>query len=698
MIKTLENMVQKLELCKSHFEILGFIKTTDWGAIFKVNEQKITLASLLCEKIFTCIISKGRLPEREFLLIFGAFYGVKISDTRFSAIKEFANSNFKASDNDNEKILLLDLIFLCDLLEGICAKEALERYIKQILLLNINALEVQKSHVFLLTFFDIFKIEFSIFESILKSIYADFSTLDPKIKRNVFNVTLQVFWNVAHFYNDKRWLNFYDIWLSIFYAELSRDLDLAIFLHFFIYHICGNSFETQEQWKKFNIDVTLKASSFYALDKISINDFTKSAKNENDKIKVGFLRDRLVLNSTFKVEYSFLKMLAKTNKFEISIYLLSLLEKSDNDKKLLQDLLELGVSIFDVGSGMLHKQNGEIKLHEAQNSLLYFNSHLQKARILVQEIAKNDLDLLISPNNGYGICDYVLSQRVCKKQVFWSHGNFVYDALFIDMKITHICGNMQKIIHHGVEFYGIPVKMDDKFYNPQINKNIIDSIRNSYKATKIAGSIGRLIKLDSAEFLQALVLILDADKELIFLACGGGNVSNLKDKIAKICQEMNLQTRDILSRIFFPGFVDSGIYGHVIDFWLDSFPLKHGESRIEFVAKNKLSLIRSDETKENRENRLSEWLKIHEAEIKVAFYANDAKNDGFFSSFEEFCNFVRFNHDLVAFDVSDYVVKAQNALKFDKRTEQKHLLVGEIIKAVNNSIRENLGLQFFLKL
>lgn len=92
----------------------------------------------------------------------------------------------------------------------------------------------------------------------------------------------------------------------------------------FIYHKMGNSFQTQEEWKMFNDDIDRPAAKYYnewALKtKLPI---CKTEQNEGKKI-IGFLWDRVVENSPFKVAYSLWKALYESSEFRSKFEIKSL--------------------------------------------------------------------------------------------------------------------------------------------------------------------------------------------------------------------------------------------------------------------------------------------------------------------------------------------------------------------------------------
>lgn len=673
------------------------------------------------DKIFEFFISKGQLFDRRFLLIFGLIYpnARRFFDARFLKMHEIAMKSFKNSTDENEKILLLELAFLCRFCAGdaLCKspKSTLQFFIQNVLPLDIHAHEIQHSHAFLLAFFDAYDFPFddfsdAVFQTSRQILNGHFSSREI---RNIFNTLLQIFWNVPQFFNDKKWLDFFEIWCEIFLWALKNDMENAAFLHFFLYHICGNNFVSQLDWENFNEKITKISHGFYK--KFARENFSLDPKNSQNSVKkIGFLRDRLVQNSPFKVEFSFIKMLAKTSDFDVKIYLLSVLEKSANDTNLLRDLLNLGVKIFDVGTGrdyVLDPERGVIfkQIFAPENEKLFYNSHLQKAKNLTQIIFQDKIDVLISPNNGYGICDLVLAARPAPLQLFWSHGNFAYDAPCIDKKITHICGNQEKITHFGREFFGVPVKMDANFYNPPVDfiavknhkKNFTKNLPDPEHAV-ILGSIGRLVKSQSDAFLRVLVEILRQNKNTVFLACGGGNFAKILEKIEFFCADSRDFSK-ISSRVFAPGYVDSALFGHVIDFWADSFPSQHGESRIEFAAKDKLSLVMSSEPPCVRENGRKIWLKNHENFLRQIL--KNHKNFAPFADEKALKIFIEKNADLVAFDEKDYEKKANFAIKnlSDPKPEaqdwlKKQLFAQKIIRETNDLAKEILGVEFFKKI
>ncbi|STP11951.1 Uncharacterised protein [Helicobacter mustelae] len=655
-------------------------------ADFLKQEIPLEILAGFSQKIYTHIFAHGDIAPCSYLALYALFLHApdalsktmepKLLNSLDALIRIARGSLFAENVSDNENVMLIELLAECLILQGRC-QEAMDAYLQNIMLVDIHCLQAQKNIEFLLPFFEKCKIPFEVFAKNLRVVLEDrFDILTPKQKRSVFNWQLHTFWNVKHFFNHRGWLEFYPIWKEKFMRELVADdsarIDFALYLQFFIYHICGNNYSSQAQWREFNQEITLPATKVYS-------DFAKqfalpSPTAQNSGV-IGILRDRLVENSPYKVEYSFLKTLLSDKKFQsrykIKLYLMSFLEKSDNDKDILQSYRDLGIEVVDI-------------LKE-QNQALYYNSHLSKALLLRQKMLEDQVEVLISPNNGYGISDFLLAARVCHKQIFWSHGNFVYDHAYLDGRVTHICGGQPKILHEGYEFVGIPVKMDNAFYNPCIPEHLVRQARVPYPLdAKILGNMGRLVKIDSLPFLQTVIEILRANKSCIFLACGAGNVEEIQQKITQI-------DKDMLSRFYFPGFVDSRIFGHVIDLWLDSFPMQQGESRAEYAAKGKPTLILTQESKQQRKGRLHAFFAQHrELFVQVL--------QGSGVSLESMKNFVCEDEDFVAFDMQDYVKKACNLIMMEAGLLAQKMLYQNLLKNFHDALKERDGKKAFLEI
>lgn len=607
-------------------------------------------------------------------------------------------------------------------------------FLSRIMCASIDGLSAGRCGEFLLELFSIRDVGFAYVKPAVERAYirAHHFAQAPLLVRNVCNWQLHILWNAKNLFNNREWLRLYPVWREQFYAALERVaqalrgiddstdmphalaqwLDLALYLQFFIYHICGNSFSKQEQWQSFNAEISQYATPIYAEFAAKfLPHLPKPSPSTNKRKIIGILRDRIVENSPFKVEYSLIKNLLAspefTQHYEIKIYCMSLIEKSENNPEAIAKFAALGVETIDIGLGF--------------NKAGFYNSHLQKALALREIMLGDEVAMLISPNNGYGISDFLLASRCARVQAFWTHGNFVYDVSGIDARLTHICNNQKHITHSGFSFYGIPVQMDRSFYNPQVPQELITNARACYvdssakQSVYLFGVIGRLVKIDSLPYLETICALLERHSNWRFLACGLGNEGEIKQKISQINPQL-------LPRFFFSGYVDSAVHGHILDFWADSFPMEQGESRIEYVAKGRgLSLryytMSAKELESTFAHQLNETRGIIEAIIDECRYANsggekvdsrgensallhNALESTFFSDFASYKECVLgFVRETSAFSEAEYVEKATHIMRLcelDPSEYVRKVAIQSAIHAMNSEIKAQLGVEYFL--
>lgn len=608
-------------------------------------------------------------------------------------------------------------------------------FLSRIMCASIDGLSAGRCGEFLLELFSIRDVGFAYVKPAVERAYirAHHFAQAPLLVRNVCNWQLHILWNAKNLFNNREWLCLYPMWREQLYAALERVaqalrdiddsadmppalaqwLDLALYLQFFIYHICGNSFSKQEQWQEFNTEISQYAVPIYAEFAAKfLPHLPKPSLSTNKRKIIGILRDRIVENSPFKVEYSLIKNLLAspefTQHYEIKIYCMSLIEKSENNPETIAKFAALGVETIDIGLGF--------------NKAGFYNSHLQKALALREIMLKDEVAMLISPNNGYGISDFLLASRCARVQVFWTHGNFVYDISGIDARLTHICNNQKHIIHNGFSFCGIPVQMDRSFYNPNVPQELVANARVCYvdssakQPVYLFGVIGRLVKIDSLAYLRSICAILEQNPHWSFLACGLGNEGEIKQKISQINPQL-------LSRFFFSGYVDSAVYGHILDFWADSFPMEQGESRIEYVAKGRGLALRyytmsAKELESTFAHQLDETRGIIEAIIDECGCANsggekvdsrgensallhNALESTFFSDFASYKECVLgFVRETSAFSEAEYVEKATHIMRLcelDPSEYARKIAIQSAIHAVNSEIKARLGVEYFLE-
>jgi len=140
-----------------------------------------------------------------------------------------------------------------------------------IMLCDMTSQASQQTMRFIYEALRIFNVDFSLFYLCVKQSFRLINKRDeinrPYLRRNVLNWQLQVFWNTPCFFNNRGWLMLYESYKDLLYSILekgsSQSIDEALYLQFFIYHICGNNFITQAQWQVFNNDISLKTTVAY---------------------------------------------------------------------------------------------------------------------------------------------------------------------------------------------------------------------------------------------------------------------------------------------------------------------------------------------------------------------------------------------------------------------------------------------------
>lgn len=435
-------------------------------------------------------------------------------------------------------------------------------------------------------------------------------------KKHVFLWGMHLFWNVKHFFNSLLWIENYPLWrwvlaelLEHFRADFRADsiesktiessfieakkaqfaqsgsvsgaawLDFAMYVEFYIYHKFGNSAHTDEDWAKYNKEIVKLVEPYFVefgsilppcknkADSIESN--IESGGIESKKRKIAFLKERVVLNSPFKVEYSLISALSEqkdfTKDYEIYVYSQNYTQKTDDDMACLQDLAALGAKVIAPAYEITKRG--------------YFYSHLARALSLRAHILKDEIEVLIS--TGTNDCsDLLFCARSAPIQIYYSHGNGQYDMAGIDKRISHFLPSSP----YPILQFSVPMNVE-RFYNPTRSKEQIESERKKYpisENTVVLGTIGRLTKMDNDEFISTIAEVLKAYPHAIYLACGSGNIVSIQERAKKFGVE---------KQIFCTGHIDAHIYGHLIDIFVNTFPLGQGESFSEYIHKNRGAFI-----------------------------------------------------------------------------------------------------------
>jgi hypothetical protein len=559
-----------LQVVSSKDELNDFVKI--FGQVSKIKSieksaELESLCALIRDKVYAILIANGEVPENTYIYLYDYFAVCELpEDARFAAYEQFVDQNLYSDGiSDLEKVYLIVLRFFASMANS--KKDAFEKFLLSTMRLNILDVGSISFSTFVSEYLDSSKVEIETVLDVLKKLWdKDFYfSLDKTQRRSTFNWSLHSLWLAQKYFNHSSWVSLYEEWKAILYEHIARDeCDEAMYVHFFIFHKMGNSFRTQDEWKMFNDDIDRPASEYYKAWAERANlPKCKNTPSEGKKI-IGFLWDRLVENSPFKVAYSLWKALYESVEFranyEIKIYVMSYFEKSTNDQKCVDMIEKLGIEVFD-GADPFYAQG-------------IYHSHLEKALYIRQKMMSDGVDIMMH-GSCYDINDFLVSSRVAPKQIFWSHGNHEYDIKEIDKKITHCA-----LDGCTYSFEPFTVLMNiETFYNPHRELCVIEQERARYpKDTFILGVIGRLVKVDSDEYLQTVAEVMRQNPNTIFIAAGSGNIDNIRAKVEKL---------GISDRFYMPGHVDPHVYGHIIDLWMDTFPLEGGEAISEYAMKQK---------------------------------------------------------------------------------------------------------------
>ncbi|WP_027388946.1 hypothetical protein [Chrysiogenes arsenatis] len=385
-------------------------------------------------------------------------------------------------------------------------------------------------------------------------------------KANIF-WAVSILWNV---YNaETNWLQLYEKWLELFLRAIDEDRrELVFFLHYPLSHVYFNLTHTQDEWKKFNDEVEIPLSHYVELlcQKIPIAPVSRECKGSGS-LKIAYVYDRLVGNSPGKLLVSHLQTLCADNQAQHQYYVYDIgyIEKSHSDPQYIDMVRQAGAQYI----------NAHTLCNANQQYGLYYN-HFEKCLLLRNHMIDQQIDVMIACNNRETF-NFLFASRSAPIQIYWCHGNFKYDVSGIDKRITHIGS---KLHDEPFIFHRFALAQDQSFLGGEKADDLraAQTRRQQFPpGTIILGSIGRYIKLESRPYLEAVATIMQMYPQCIYLACGGGG----EDNIRTITYELG-----IADRFYFEGWVDANIYAHIIDVYLNTFPLPSGESVNEYLVAN----------------------------------------------------------------------------------------------------------------
>jgi hypothetical protein len=568
-LELLNREVLKLSTIEDLDKVLNFIyKIEKEKKFFKTEDKQayLSFANGIRDFIKRAILS-GHLPNIETLYLYNIFDGLKIErEALFDKQKPIILENYKNlsfQDNLAEKKISNELVFIFDILNA-DTKEGFKRYIKEIFLVDLDGINSNFNDFLSFMsnqFLDFISVDFMF--DILEDCFKNFTNLTYKEQRTLCNWTLHCVYNVPAYFNSKEWKQLYPIWKEALYILIERgSTDIIVYFQFFIYHFMGNLFKVQDEWTDYHEEINKPCANYYKTLK---NNLIAPKANPNGKKRIALLKDRITNNSVFKLEFSLFKTLMSskefTDKYELYIYSCNYFEKHVDNDEIIKLFNSIGVRTVSPAKMEITKG--------------YYNNHYQKALMIREALIEDEIDILVSYMNGYGISSLIYATRSTPKQIFWSHGDYTFDSEGIDNRIIAY-GNTEDIDFGEFSFKSFPINLPNEFLAPPVAEKYINQIRNRFVGKVILGTICRFIKI-SDEFLEVLAKILKANPNAVYLACGDGDKQLLLNKVKAF---------GIEEQFVIEGFVDPHIYGYAFDIFLDTFPLLNGTSVTEVAAKH----------------------------------------------------------------------------------------------------------------
>lgn len=359
---------------------------------------------------------------------------------------------------------------------------------------------------------------------------------------------------------------------KLFRMSLKRDdREMATYFYFPMTFMIQPYLDTQSDFLEFNEKVerpyTAKIQEWFPELETSFPEKTSK------RLHLGFVLDRIVGHSPFRVLYALLLGLQSRKDVPFDIYLYD------------TDYIELGGS-FDtnlvkkVQTLNLHYRALTEHLTDGDDGVQY--AHLNSCLALRELVQQDEIDVLMMPSSREHF-SFLFATRTAPLQVFFSFGNYQYDVPGIDVRIALGWSGQKTRNLEGRPFYLLPSRMLPQELNPELTADQLTEMRQvkaSFQGKKVIGTIGRLVKIDNDDFLTMIIQILTQQQNAVFLACGRGEIEPIQERLRKL-----ENGPEIMDRFYFGGHVNPHVYGPVYDVFINTFPFTAGLSLLEVMAK-----------------------------------------------------------------------------------------------------------------
>lgn len=537
-----------------------------YGAVLKTIRERVV-----------GLVAGGHLIDNSYINLYFLYRGFELpeDETIGRLIPLFKQAYHEYSETQKEKFMFAHLLFVLYFLNG-NDEEGLRFFLSEHLFFDGRSYSSMDPNAQALKgFLESHAIPFPVVaEAIVTGLEKEtYVSRTFSQRHNLFVWILGFVWQINGYENHSEWKRkVYPALKELYEYYLCNPeaVETVMHLHFLMSHLFMNAAQTQEEFNRFNREIEIPGSEYYAKwGKLNRLEESKADSGKHKK-KIALVKDRIVWNSPSKVEYSLLKALRENKHFsaenEIIIYSLALIEKSLDDQKLIGELKEMGYTVKE-------------KAFQSLDTGMSYQSHLKRAMAVREDICSEGIGIMICATNNFPEVSFLFSTRTATRQIYWSHGNNAYDLLGIDQRITHFVPESPQ---HRFKPLFIPMDRQ-RFYLPERDARLIRETREQFPPDAfILGVVGRLVKVNSDDYLSVVARVMKEVPNTVFIAAGSGDIPGLRSKVESL---------GISDRFYTPGFVDPNVYDYIIDLWLDTFPLKGGEAVEEYRAKGGVCMV-----------------------------------------------------------------------------------------------------------